>query len=233
MTLKSKSLLVIPILLLFTVFAVPTYATIFSGFEENQTHHCWEDIKEDIDAGGDCTNFCEDAEPWTDLEGHEDCLSFCVHFPEHISCVEKATTYYEPSYCADPTKREKNPKEFDRICTSSMCKMKLYEKDIRCLTDAQYGVGQSRTSLEASGITHTDNMVDLIIKYINFVLPYLTLAAFIGLVYAGFLFVTAYGGDEQVTKAKKILMYSVAGILLVIVSYAIVQFLTVGLLGTL
>ena len=80
-----------------------------------------------------------------------------------------------------------------------------------------------------SSVVSTGNVRDLVIKYVNFALPLLALAAFAGFVYAGFLYVTAYGGEEQVGKAKKVMIYAVIGLVLVILSYSIVQLFTVGL----
>lgn len=98
--------------------------------------------------------------------------------------------------------------------------------DIRCLSDIQTGTGKAKNSLSTTGITHTDDAGNLIIKYVNFVLPYLTLAAFLGFVVAGIMYVTAFGNDEQIDKAKKILIWSIVGLLLVITSFTIVQFFT-------
>jgi hypothetical protein len=80
--------------------------------------------------------------------------------------------------------------------------------------------------LGETGVTAEADVGDLLLKYVNFVLPYLALAAFLGFVYAGFLYVTAYGNDEQIQKAKKILMYAVIGLIVVILSFSIVQLLT-------
>lgn len=91
------------------------------------------------------------------------------------------------------------------------------------------GVGELKEALTGSGVAETGDVGDLIIKYINFSMPYLALAAFVGFVYAGFLYVTAYGVEEQIQKAKKILIYAVVGLVLVIVSFSIVQFFTVSL----
>ena len=96
-------------------------------------------------------------------------------------------------------------------------------------TDTQAGTDFLKNELSGTGITHTDTFSDLIIKYINFILPYITLAAFAGLVWSGFLYVTAYGDEEQISKAKTIIVWSIAGILLVIISFAMVQFFTVDL----
>lgn len=93
-------------------------------------------------------------------------------------------------------------------------------------TQTELGVEEAKEALEGTGITHTETLSDLVIKYVNFVLPYLALAAFVGFIAAGFMYVTAYGNEEQVQKAKKILIWSVVGLLLVIASFSITQFLT-------
>ncbi|MBU1018311.1 pilin [Patescibacteria group bacterium] len=90
----------------------------------------------------------------------------------------------------------------------------------------QEGVKGLGDALGTTGVTAESNLGDLILKYVNFALPYLALAAFLGFIYAGFLYVTAYGNDEQVQKSKKILIYAVAGLVLVMLSYSIVQLLT-------
>jgi len=95
-----------------------------------------------------------------------------------------------------------------------------------CISEAEAGTGLAKDSLAGTGITHTDNFGDYVIKLVNFALPYLTLAAFIGYVVAGFLYVTAFGNDEQLQKAKKILIWATVGIILVILSYAITSLLT-------
>jgi hypothetical protein len=92
--------------------------------------------------------------------------------------------------------------------------------------ETQAGIDTLKETLGKTGVTGTANVGDLLLKYVNFVLPYLALAAFLGFVYAGFLYVTAYGSDEQTQKAKKIMTYAVIGLVLVILSYSIVQLLT-------
>lgn len=114
----------------------------------------------------------------------------------------------------------------------TVCENPLYQdSDIRCLSEAEIGVGLAEDSLLGTGITHTQDAGDLVIKYINFILPYLALAAFVGFVVAGFFYVTAYGNEEQLQKAKKILIWSAVGLVLVIGAYTIVQLLTQDLLG--
>lgn len=93
-------------------------------------------------------------------------------------------------------------------------------------SDTQAGTEAIKEALGGSGVTAEGDIGNLVLKYVNFALPYLALAAFAGFVYAGFLYVTAYGSDDQIQKSKKILIYAVAGLVLVILSYSIVQLLT-------
>lgn len=119
-----------------------------------------------------------------------------------------------------------NPEDHPE-CASVDCSSPQGETEVAlCTSEAAAGTGIAKGSLEGSGITHTDNFGDFIIKLVNFALPYLTLAAFVGYVIAGFLYVTALGNDEQMTKAKKILIWSSIGLILVILSYAITNLLT-------
>lgn len=94
------------------------------------------------------------------------------------------------------------------------------------VTDTVSGIKDAKDALKGSGITGTDNIGDLLLKYVNFVLPYLALAAFLAFVYSGVLYITAFGNEEQTQKVKKVLIYTVIGLVLVILSYSIVQLLT-------
>lgn len=54
----------------------------------------------------------------------------------------------------------------------------------------------------------------------------LTGILFMGLiVYGGYLFVTAHGEEEQITKGKKIIIASIVGIVIVLMSYSITLFI--------
>ena len=63
----------------------------------------------------------------------------------------------------------------------------------------------------------------------NYFLGFLGLVAVGFLIYAGILMVTAGGNDEQVTKARKVIMYAVVGIVIILLSYTIVTFVTSAL----
>ena len=61
---------------------------------------------------------------------------------------------------------------------------------------------------------------------INYALGFLGLIAVVFLVYAGVLMVTAGGNEEQTTKARKVIMYAVIGIVIILLSYTIVAAVT-------
>lgn len=64
---------------------------------------------------------------------------------------------------------------------------------------------------------------------INYFLGLLGLIAVAFLIYAGILMVTAGGNDEQVTKARKVIMYAVVGIVIILLSYTVVTFVSSAL----
>ena len=64
---------------------------------------------------------------------------------------------------------------------------------------------------------------------VNYFLGLLGLIAVVFLIYAGVLLVTAGGQEDQVSKAKKIIVYAVIGIVVVLLSYAIVTFVSSAL----
>lgn len=111
-------------------------------------------------------------------------------------------------------------------CKDVKCDESEFSASPLCTSEAEAGTGIAKNSLESTGITHTDNFGDFIKKLVNFSLPYLALAAFVGYVIAGFLYVTALGDEGQIEKAKNILIWSSIGLLLVILSYAITQLFT-------
>jgi len=64
---------------------------------------------------------------------------------------------------------------------------------------------------------------------INYFLGILGLIAVAFLIYAGILMVTAGGADEQITKARKVIMYAVVGIVIILLSWTIVTFVASAL----
>ncbi|MFH0834262.1 MAG: pilin [Patescibacteria group bacterium] len=72
---------------------------------------------------------------------------------------------------------------------------------------------------------------DLVLKIVNWFMFFLGLIATGFLVYGGFLYITSAGGDENIKQAKKILIYSAVGIIVIILSAVLVNAL-VNMLAT-
>lgn len=65
----------------------------------------------------------------------------------------------------------------------------------------------------------------------NLVWPILGVIAVFAIIYGGYLYMTAAGNPEQVDKAKKVLFYAIIGIVVVLLTVAILQYLTTKVFG--
>lgn len=83
----------------------------------------------------------------------------------------------------------------------------------------------------AEGITQTSSAREFVVNVTNFVLSFLGLAAVVVIIYGGFLYVTAGGESEKADKGKKSVMYAVMGIIVVLISYALVNTIIQGAAG--
>jgi len=72
-------------------------------------------------------------------------------------------------------------------------------------------------------VSREANLKILIIGWTNFILGIAALMAVVALVWAGFLYITAFGDDSRMETAKKIVIWVVGGILLILGAYAIVN----------
>lgn len=63
----------------------------------------------------------------------------------------------------------------------------------------------------------------LALKIINYFLGFLGIVTVIMVIYGGVTYVTAAGKDESLQNAKKIIMYSLVGIIVILLSFAIVN----------
>lgn len=68
-----------------------------------------------------------------------------------------------------------------------------------------------------------DDFRTLAQTFLSFFLGFLGFIAVMMIIYAGILYITAQGEQDKVDKAKKIITYSVVGILIILLSYAIVS----------
>lgn len=69
----------------------------------------------------------------------------------------------------------------------------------------------------------SDDFRAAVVGFMNYFLSFLGLIAVIMVVYAGILLVTAQGDEQQINKGKKIILWAAIGMLIIMLSYAIVQ----------
>lgn len=63
----------------------------------------------------------------------------------------------------------------------------------------------------------------VVMLIVNFFLGFLGLLALVMVIYGGFLYVSSAGNEENVGKAKKILMYAAIGIIVILIAYPVVN----------
>jgi hypothetical protein len=63
----------------------------------------------------------------------------------------------------------------------------------------------------------------LILTIVNYALGFLGLLAVVMVIYGGVSYVASAGNDEAVGKAKKIIMYALIGIIIILLSFVIVR----------
>ncbi|MCF7917389.1 hypothetical protein K9L27_00050 [Candidatus Gracilibacteria bacterium] len=73
---------------------------------------------------------------------------------------------------------------------------------------------------------------DALRTIINYFLFFLGIVATIMVIYGGFLYVTSAGDDAQTEKGKNILIYAAIGIIIILISFAIVNALISAGIGT-
>lgn len=77
-------------------------------------------------------------------------------------------------------------------------------------------------------LTDSKNLRDFVLKLTDFILAFLGLAGVVMVIYGGVLYVTSRGEQDPIDKGKKVIGYAMMGIIIVIVSYALVNTLIQG-----
>lgn len=72
----------------------------------------------------------------------------------------------------------------------------------------------------------------LVLTIVNYFLGFLGLLAVIMIIYGGVSYVTSAGNDEAVGKAKKVIMYALIGIIVILLSFVLVRAVLGGGTGT-
>jgi ABC-type enterochelin transport system permease subunit len=77
---------------------------------------------------------------------------------------------------------------------------------------------------QAAGYNTSLTITEIVVNIINVILS-LTGIAFVGLlIYAGILYLMAGGAEDNVKKAKRLISSSIIGIIIIVASYAIAQY---------
>jgi hypothetical protein len=86
---------------------------------------------------------------------------------------------------------------------------------------------------EESGVARISGLSTLTGRMISSVLGIVGVIFFVLMIYAGFLWMTAAGSDEKVTKAKNIFSTSIIGLLVIVGAYYILDFVLDAIYGSL
>lgn len=63
----------------------------------------------------------------------------------------------------------------------------------------------------------------IVLTIVNFVLSFLGIISVLFVIYGGFLYVTSAGNSEKVDQGKKIITYAVIGIIIILISFALIN----------
>jgi preprotein translocase subunit SecG len=77
----------------------------------------------------------------------------------------------------------------------------------------------------------SSSITDVLKRVINWMLGLVGFLALIALIIGGLRMIMDFGNEEQVKKAKKTIMWAVIGLMVVILSYAIINIITSDILG--
>ena len=69
-----------------------------------------------------------------------------------------------------------------------------------------------------------DDVRDMAVTIIKYLITFLGIIAVVIILYGGFVWMTAAGNDDRVTKAKSIIVAGIIGLVIVIAAFAIVTF---------
>ncbi len=87
-------------------------------------------------------------------------------------------------------------------------------------------IPQGSGTVEISSSISKKSFGDTLLAMVNYFISFLGFFATLAFIYAGVLWVLSGGNEEMITKAKKIMTYAALGIVVVILSFSIVRFIT-------
>ncbi len=102
----------------------------------------------------------------------------------------------------------------------------LFGVDVSLAANAGLNDDADNPSVIAGSTVWGGSARSAVLTVINFFLFFLGILATAMIIYGGYLYMTSAGDDQKVESAKKILMYAAIGIIVVLLSFALVNTLT-------
>ncbi len=92
-----------------------------------------------------------------------------------------------------------------------------------CGADA--GLDELVSFLPGTGIIQGDSLIEVILAVVNVALALLGTIAFVAFVWAGALYILAFLHEENAETAKKVMLWTAIGIIIILLSYTLTSFL--------
>lgn len=123
-----------------------------------------------------------------------------------------------------------------KIFAKSFCILVITSLLTASATPAYAQFGEGSTSGSGGGITNPlggkdQTITDILVKVVNWMLGLVGIVALIALITGGARMIMDFGNEEQVHKGKTTILWAVIGLLVVILSYAIINIVTKEILG--
>ena len=93
----------------------------------------------------------------------------------------------------------------------------------------QNGLCIPKTPFSGSGIASSSTIMEVILKVLKILLTMVGIVAVLFIILGGFWYMTAGGNEEQAEKGKKALLNAIIGLVVIVLSYAIVAIITKAL----
>lgn len=103
---------------------------------------------------------------------------------------------------------------------------------VQAVAPSAVGIGAGLDKIKGNvdiPVGNGQNLRETIIDIINFVLSFLALAAVIMIIVAGFILVLGGGSEASATRAKKIILYTIIGLIIIFFARVIVGLFTIEL----
>lgn len=85
------------------------------------------------------------------------------------------------------------------------------------------GLKEGETAAKGANLPATGDAITIILKVINFILKLIAILAVLFLVIAGVMYITSLGDENRAGRAKRMILYVVIGLVIIVLSQLIVN----------